>query len=226
MSNKIIEIDKLVKKYKNGSEELTVLNQLDLSIEKGAKLIITGESGRGKSTLLNIIGGLDKGTSGTVNILGQNIETLNENELYNFRNKVIGFVFQFHYLIKELTAAENVMMPYFIAGNSKKESLNKAEELLEKVNLKDRINFYPYQLSGGERQRVAVARSLINNPAIIIADEPTGNLDEKNARIVEDILFELVQQQGATLVMVTHEMKLAQRGDIIMKLEKGILHTI
>ena len=224
--SKIIEINKLVKKYKNGSEELLVLDNLDLSIDKGSKIIITGESGRGKTTLLNIIGGLDKGTSGVVNILGQNIDSMSENELYNFRNRVIGFVFQFHYLIKELTAAENVMMPYFIAGNSKKKSLSRAEEFLEKVNLKDRISFYPYQLSGGERQRVAVARSLINNPSIIIADEPTGNLDEKNARIVEDILFDLVKQQEATLVMVTHEMELAARGDVIMKLEKGKLHQI
>ena len=221
--SKIIEIDKLVKKYKNGSEELLVLDQLDLSIEKGNKIIITGESGRGKTTLLNIIGGLDRGTSGVVNILGQNIETMSENELYNFRNRTMGFVFQFHYLIKELTAAENVMMPYFIAGNSRKKSLSKAEELLEKVNLKERISFYPYQLSGGERQRVAVARSLINDPPIIIADEPTGNLDEKNSRTVEDILFDLVQQHGVTLVMVTHEMEIAKRGDLIMKLEKGKL---
>ncbi|MCL2480894.1 MAG: ABC transporter ATP-binding protein [Spirochaetaceae bacterium] len=224
--SKIIEIDKLVKKYKNGSEELVVLDQLDLSIDKGSKIIITGESGRGKSTLLNIIGGLDRGTSGVVNILGQNIETMSENELYNFRNKVMGFVFQFHYLIKELTAVENVMMPYFIASNSRKKALSKAEELLEKVNLKDRISFYPYQLSGGERQRVAVARSLINDPPIIIADEPTGNLDEKNSQIIEDILFDLVQQQGVTLVMVTHEMELAKRGDLIMKLDKGKLHPI
>ena len=224
--SKIIEIDKLVKKYKNGSEELLVLDQLDLSIEKGNKIIITGKSGRGKTTLLNIIGGLDRGTSGVVNILGQNIETMSENELYNFRNRTMGFVFQFHYLIKELTAAENVMMPYFIAGNSRKKSLSKAEELLEKVNLKERISFYPYQLSGGERQRVAVARSLINDPPIIIADEPTGNLDEKNSRIVEDILFDLVQQHGVTLVMVTHEMEIAKRGDLIMKLEKGKLNPI
>jgi len=224
--SKIIEIDKLVKKYKNGTEELVVLDQLDLSIDKGSKIIITGESGRGKSTLLNIIGGLDKGTSGVVDILGQNIETMSENELYNFRNRVMGFVFQFHYLIKELTAVENVMMPYFIAGNSRKKAMIKAEELLEKVNLKERISFYPYQLSGGERQRVAVARSLINDPSIIIADEPTGNLDEKNSRIVEDILFDLVQQHGVTLVMVTHEMKIAERGDLIMKLDKGKLHQI
>ncbi|MCL2792353.1 MAG: ABC transporter ATP-binding protein [Spirochaetaceae bacterium] len=224
--SKIIEIDKLVKKYKNGTEELVVLDQLDLSIDKGSKIIITGESGRGKTTLLNIIGGLDRGTSGAVNVLGQNIETLSENELYNFRNRVMGFVFQFHYLIKELTAVENVMMPYFIAGNSRKKSMAKAEELLEKVNLKDRTSFYPYQLSGGERQRVAVARSLINDPPIIIADEPTGNLDEKNARIVEDILFDLVRQHGVTLVMVTHEMELAKRGDLIMKIERGKLHPI
>ena len=224
--SKIIEISKLVKKYKNGSEELVVLDHLDFSIDKGSKVIITGESGRGKSTLLNIIGGLDRGTNGVVNVLGQNIEAMSENELYNFRNKVMGFVFQFHYLIKELTAAENVMMPYFIAGNSKKKSMSKAEELLERVNLKDRLSFYPYQLSGGERQRVAVARALINDPPIIIADEPTGNLDERNARIVEDILFSLVQEHKVTLVMVTHEMELAKRGDLIMKLDKGTLHQI
>ena len=224
--SKIIEIEKLIKKYKNGTEELLVLDELDLTIEKGNRIMITGESGRGKSTLLNIIGGLDKGTSGIVNVLGKNIAAMNENELYDFRNKVMGFVFQFHYLIKELTAVENVMMPYFIAGNSIKKSMSKAEELLEKVNLKDRTSFYPYQLSGGERQRVAVARSLINDPPIIIADEPTGNLDEKNALIVEDILFDLVRQSGVTLIMVTHEMELAKRGDIIMKLDKGKLNPI
>jgi lipoprotein-releasing system ATP-binding protein len=222
----VVEIKNLFKKYKNGTDDLVILDQLDLTLEKGKKLIITGESGCGKSTLLNIMGGLDRGSGGVVKICGADIEQLEENELYNFRNRITGFVFQFHYLLKELTAAENVMMPMFIRGETKKKSLEEAEKLLVKVNLAERSSFYPYQLSGGERQRVAVARALINNPSILLADEPTGNLDEKNSRIVEELLFTLVEEQGTTLVMVTHDTSLSARGDITMKLERGRLKEI
>lgn len=224
--SKIIEIEKLVKKYNNGSEELVIIDNLDFELEKGKKLVITGESGCGKSTLLNIIGTLDRGSGGKVKVAGFDVEQMEESRLYNFRNKKLGFVFQFHYLLKELTAAENVMMPFFIAGNSMKEGMEKAVELLGKVNLKERSSHYPYQLSGGERQRVAVARALINNPPLILADEPTGNLDEKNSRLVEDLLFSLVDENKSTLIMVTHDLFLAQKGDISMKLEMGKLVSL
>jgi lipoprotein-releasing system ATP-binding protein len=226
MNNKIVEISNLVKKYSNGGEDLVILDQLDLSLEKGKKLIITGASGCGKSTLLNIIGGLDRGSGGIVSVSGHDVEKMKEPELSNFRNKVIGFVFQFHYLLKELTAVENVMMPSFIAGNTRKKALEEAENLLRKVNLGDRSSYYPYQLSGGERQRVAVVRALINRPHMVLADEPTGNLDEKNSRAVEQLLFNLVEENNTTLIMVTHDAALAQRGDITMKLERGKLKEI
>ncbi len=226
MNNVIVEVDKLVKKYTTGGEDLVILDSLDLSLEKGKKLIITGESGCGKSTLLNIIGGLDRGSGGVVNVSGFDVEKMNESQLYSFRNTIIGFVFQFHYLLKELTAVENIMMPAFIGGDSRKEATEKAGVLLEKVNLEGRSSYYPYQLSGGERQRVAVARALINRPALLLADEPTGNLDEKNSRIVEELLFNLVNENNTTLIMVTHDVELAGRGDIRMKLEKGVLKEI
>lgn len=226
MNNNIVEIRSLVKKYSNGGEDLVILDQLDLSLGKGKKLIITGESGCGKSTLLNIIGGLDRGSSGVVNVSGHDVEQMKELELSNFRNRVMGFVFQFHYLLKELTAVENVMMPSFIAGNSRKKAMEEAENLLRKVNLEERSSYYPYQLSGGERQRVAVVRALINKPLIVLADEPTGNLDEKNSRAVEQLLFNLVEENNTTLIMVTHDAGLAQRGDITMKLESGKLKKL
>jgi len=224
--DKVVEIEKLFKKYKSGTDDLVILEGLDLTLEKGKKLIITGESGCGKSTLLNIMGGLDRGSGGVVKICGADVEQMEEKDLYNFRNRIIGFVFQLHYLLKELTAAENVMMPMFIRGETKKKSLEEAEKILLKVNLAERASFYPYQLSGGERQRVAVARALINNPSILLADEPTGNLDEKNSRIVEELLFSLVAEQNTTLVMVTHDASLSERGDMTMKLEKGRLREI
>ena len=226
MNKIIVGIEKLVKRYSNGNEELTIIDNLELELEEGKKLIVTGESGCGKSTLLNIIGGLDRGSGGRVLVCGIDVEKMSEPELYAFRNRTIGFVFQFHYLLKELTAAENVMMPLFISGKPKKESLRQAEYLLEKVNLAERASYYPYQLSGGERQRVAVARALINTPSLLLADEPTGNLDEKNSRIVEQLLFSLVDEKKTTLVMVTHDASLSDRGDIKMKLEKGKLHRI
>lgn len=224
--NPILELNNLEKKFCNGGEELVILRNIDFSLEVGKKLVIIGESGCGKSTLLNIIGALDNATSGTVKVDGMQIDTMKENELYNYRNKVTGFIFQFHYLLKELTAAENVMMPAFISGISKKEAMEKAQELLEKVNLSSRSTFYPYQLSGGERQRAAVARALINKPRLLLADEPTGNLDSENSMAVQELIFSLIEEQGTTLIMVTHDMAIAARGDITMKIVKGKLETV
>ena len=201
------------KKFETEAEELQILKNITLDIKEGSTTIITGESGSGKSTLLNIIGGLDRADSGEVLIGGRDIAKLSENQLSEFRKKQIGFIFQFHYLLKDFTCIENVMMPYFMAGNSKKAAMQKAGELLEKVKLGERTGHYPSQMSGGERQRAALARALMNDPEMILADEPTGNLDEENSRVVEELLFDMVNEYGKTLILVTHDAELAGRGD-------------
>ncbi len=222
----LLEIRNLVKIYDNGSEELKILDRIDLELEKGGNLVITGESGCGKSTLLNIIGSLDTAQSGTVRVGNYNVSELDEDELYRYRNSVVGFIFQFHYLLKELTAVENVMLPSFISGTPRKKALEKAEYLLERVNLINRKDHYSRQLSGGERQRVAVARAMINDPELILADEPTGNLDSDNSEIVENLLFRLVEENNTTLVLVTHDAAIAKRGEKKITIEKGKLLSI
>ena len=222
----LLEIRGLVKTYDNGSEKLKILNNIDLDLEKGDNLVITGESGCGKSTLLNIIGSLDSAQEGTVKVDSTDVTGLKEEDLYYYRNSVVGFIFQFHYLLKELTAIENVMLPAFISGLSRKEAFEKAEYLLEKVNMCGRKDHYSRQLSGGERQRVAVARAMINNPQLILADEPTGNLDEDNSVIVENLLFKLVEENNTSLILVTHDAGIAERGSRKITIEKGKLHTL
>jgi len=225
MSN-IIEIRKLTKAYKTGDEQLVIIRDLDLDVEENSSVVITGASGSGKSTLLNLISGLDSPTSGSVKVLGSNVEKMSENELTRYRSSSIGLVFQFHYLLNDFTAAENVMLPCFMAGNSRKDAMARAEHLLDEVGLSDRLDHYPLELSGGERQRVAVARALVNEPDIILADEPTGNLDEKNSGVVEELLFRLIENHRKTLVLVTHDMRLAERGDRIMVIEHGELRGL
>ncbi|HAK44557.1 MAG TPA: lipoprotein-releasing system ATP-binding protein LolD, partial [Spirochaeta sp.] len=173
----LLKLTGVRKTYETEAEELLILRNIDLEINAETTTVITGESGSGKSTLLNIIGGLDRADSGNIEVGGRSIESLNENQLSDFRKRQIGFIFQFHYLLKDFTCLENVMMPFFMAGNSRKEAAAKAESLLERVKLGERMTHYPSQLSGGERQRAALARALINDPEIILADEPTGNLD-------------------------------------------------
>jgi lipoprotein-releasing system ATP-binding protein len=184
---------------------------------------ITGESGSGKSTLLNLIGGLDVPTAGTITVDGTRIDTASEEVLTEYRNRRIGFIFQFHYLLKDLTACENVMMPAYMGGMKRRTALQKAEELLRKVNLSDRKDFYPSQLSGGERQRVAVARALINEPDMILADEPTGNLDERHSAVVADMLFQLADTFDTALIIVTHDRSLSARAELQYMLRKGVL---
>ena len=177
-------------------------------------------------TLLNLISGMDNLTSGTIVVDNQPVHQLDENSLAKFRSKSIGLIFQFHYLLKDFTALENVMMPAYMTGISKDKAIGKARDLIYEVGLEDRINHYPSQLSGGGRQRIAVVRSLINDPGVILADEPTGNLDENNSKIVEDLLFKLVADHGKTLLMVTHDIELAARADVHLKLENGQLAPI
>ena len=221
---KLLKVKEVSKKFKTEAEELLILKNINLEIENNTTTIITGESGSGKSTLLNILGGLDTADGGSIEVSGSFLEKMNENRLSEYRKKKIGFIFQFHYLLKDFTCVENVMMPYYMAGNSRKAAVEKAESILERVKLSDRIKHYPAQLSGGERQRAALARALINDPEIILADEPTGNLDEDNSRVVENLLFDMVRDFGKTLLMVTHDMELADRGDGHYHLHKGELH--
>jgi lipoprotein-releasing system ATP-binding protein len=208
----LIELDNVKKSFVSGQEELIVFNGVSFRVETGESVVITGESGCGKSTLLNLIGGLDNPTEGTVQSCGFPVHKAGEKALTEYRRKAIGFIFQFHYLLKEFTALENTMLPALMAGAPKKQARERALKLLGDVGLAGRLDHYPSQLSGGERQRVAIARSLINSPRVVLADEPTGNLDEKNSRMIEEILFSLVSDYNAVLLLVTHDIHLAAAG--------------
>ena len=226
--SRILEIKNLEKTYVSDSESLTILKDLNLTVEEGSKIVIVGESGSGKSTLLNIIGGIDKITAGSV-LAGPDgkydLTKLDESQIAEYRSKFLGFIFQFHYLLKDFTALENVYMPAYIAGLSKKEAEEKAARLLQDVGVYERKDHLPSQLSGGERQRVAVARSLINDPSLILADEPTGNLDPANASLIGDLLFSMVEKYNKTLLLVTHDMNLAAKGQKCYRIKKGRLEV-
>lgn len=213
----MIEIKGVTKSF--GS--LQVLKGIDLCIEKGEIVSIVGPSGAGKTTLLQIIGTLDKPDNGSVVVDGIETSTLSTNKLSEFRNKHLGFVFQFHQLLPEFTAIENIMIPAYIAGMKNKEAHNRAEELLEFMGLNDRANHKPNELSGGEKQRVAVARALMNNPAVILADEPSGSLDSKNKEELHKLFFDLRDKFGQTFVIVTHDETLATLTDRTIHLKDG-----
>ena len=200
---------------------LPVLKGVDIKITKGEIVSIVGSSGAGKSTLLHILGTLDKADKGTVTLGEQKIEDLSGRKLAAFRNKNIGFVFQFHHLLPEFTALENVCIPAWIAGSRKKETISRATKLLTTLGLESRLENKPQQLSGGEQQRVAVARALINNPSIIMADEPTGNLDSANARELHQLFIDLRNQFNQTFLIVTHNEELAQMSDRILQMKDG-----
>ena len=221
----ILIIESVKKDYFLGNEKIEVLKDINLKVEKGTTILITGESGSGKSTLLNLVGGIDTPTSGRIYIDKTDITVLTEDQISDFRRNMVGFIFQFHFLLKDFSALENIMIPSIIAGVPMKEARVRAEGLLKDVGLLNRKNHYLVELSGGERQRVAVARSLMNDPQIIIADEPTGNLDEKNSKIVEDILFALVEQYNKTMILVTHDRGLSERGNRHLSIEHGVLVT-
>ena len=219
----VVSIKNVEKTYVTQFEQLTVLKDCNLEVEEGKKIVIVGESGSGKSTLLNIIGGIDSVNKGEVIAGKYRVSHLKEKALCEYRSNYLGLIFQFHYLLKDFTALENVYMPAIIAGCPKKEAIEKAKALLQDVGIIDRQSHLPSQLSGGERQRVAVARALINDPQLILADEPTGNLDPANARLIGDLLFSMVDKYHKTLFLVTHDMKLASKGDLIYRIVDGAL---
>jgi len=222
----LLKVSNIVKNYVSGAETLHILKGINFEIEEGKTAAISGQSGSGKSTLLNIIGGLDRCDDGKVYIkTNKNMEitSFSEKEMSLYRSKMVGFIFQFHYLLKDFTALENIMLPAFIAGIKKKEAMEKARELLADIKMENRKNHFPSQLSGGERQRIAVARSMVNEPAIILADEPTGNLDQQNSDIVAQLLFESVKKRNKTMIIVTHDKTVASRACFRFNLEYGQL---
>jgi putative ABC transport system ATP-binding protein len=217
-SMQTIRLEKLEKAYKLGDVELKVLNGINLEIKKGEKVAIMGPSGSGKSTILHIAGCLDRPTSGKVFVDKKDVSKLSDNELARIRRDKIGFVFQFFYLIPSLTALGNVMLPMIFSG---KQNRKKAEKLLDDVGLSERKDHLPAQLSGGERQRVAIARAMANDPAVIMADEPTGNLDSKSGKEIIDYLIKLNKEKEMTLIIVTHDKSIASNADRIIYLKDG-----
>lgn len=222
----ILEVRNVHKLYKTEGECLEVLQDISFDLKGGESLIITGESGCGKSTLLNIIGGLDSATSGKISSCGYDITGMNEADLTDYRKKSIGFIFQFHYLLKDFTALENLMLPLLINGESKKVAKEHALKLIDDVGLYNRKKHFPSQLSGGERQRVAIARALANRPKIILADEPTGNLDERNSKLVQTLLFKLVEDYNKSLILVTHDATIKDKGNFHYSIKSGRFITI
>ena len=224
MSKEILKLENVEKKYSGSVEELHIINNLSFSAEEGEFISILGRSGSGKSTLLNIMGLLDRVDGGKIFIGGQEVDKLSEEERDKIKNQMIGFVFQFHYLLPEFTALENVMLPALLNNFDKKLEIEKrAKELLEKVGLGERENHKPSQLSGGEKQRVAIARALINSPKILLADEPTGNLDEETSEMIFKILKDINKNEKQTIIVVTHSKDLAEISDKQLYLKKGVL---
>jgi lipoprotein-releasing system ATP-binding protein len=219
----LLELEKVRKSFRSGTERLVVLDDVSLSIDSGQSVVIGGESGSGKSTLLNLIAGLESVDAGSIRFDGNPLESGDEARLSAFRSTRLGLVFQFHYLLKDFSALENVMLPAFLAGVPRAAATERAEELLAEVGLSERLSHFPSQLSGGERQRAAVARALINDPDLILADEPTGNLDELNSRRIEESLFMLASEHGTSLIVVTHDRRLFERGDFHYVLRQGRL---
>ncbi len=223
MSKIIIDGVGLAKTYQEGELNTPVFSAINIHVLAGESLAIVGASGSGKSTLLHLLAGLDNPTAGTVQLMEQDLHNTSELERGRLRNRYLGFIYQFHHLLPEFTALENVMMPLLIAGQSAKLAEIPAKALLEQVGLGHRLQHKPGELSGGERQRVAVARALVNHPACVLADEPTGNLDERTAASVFDLLMQLKQQHNAALVIVTHDHRLADKCDRVLELFQGQL---
>lgn len=219
LAETILDIQNVNKIYKSAGKELNVLNNINFSLAAGSAVAITGPSGSGKTTLLGLCAGLDRASSGTVSLGGIKLDALSEDERASIRNKYVGFIFQNFQLMPTLTALENVMVPMELRGE--KDIRSHAMDLLDKVGLADRSHHYPVQLSGGEQQRVSLARAFSNKPAILFADEPTGNLDAETSHKVEKLLFDLNKDAGTTLVIVTHDLELAMQTNRIIKIKGG-----
>ncbi len=210
--------------YRSGAQELRVLRGLDLAVDPGEAVAIVGGSGCGKSTLLHILGALDRPSEGRIEVGGRSLEDMDDLQLARMRNQQIGFVFQFHHLLREFSALENVMMPALIAGVAPAAARDQARELLAAVGLGQREDHASTELSGGEQQRVAVARALVNDPLVLLADEPSGNLDQETSGRLHDLLFRVREERGVAMVLVTHNPELAARADRILTLSEGVLH--
>ena len=222
----ILKVNRVSKSYHDGSNTTEVLKNVDLSVYEGEQLAIVGSSGSGKSTLLHVMGTLDKPSDGSVLLDGQDVYEISAKKQSQIRNRDLGFIYQFHHLLPEFSAIENVAMPAFIQGENKSVALKRAEELLNRVGLAHRLNHTPAELSGGERQRVAIARALINKPKLVLADEPTGNLDAASGESVYQLIKELSQQIGTAFVVVTHDNQLAAKMDRQLVMKTGRLEPM
>lgn len=226
MSDLVIQAVQLTKSYQEGERSLEIFSGLDFELGVGQSVGIVGSSGAGKTTLLNILGGLDSPTSGEIRLCGVDLTVCKDKALTKVRNQHLGFVYQFHHLLAEFNAIENVAMPLFISGMKRQDAEARAKDLLTKVGLSDRMSHKPSELSGGERQRVAIARALVNEPQCVLMDEPTGNLDELTAKSIQSLMLELQKSMGISFVVVTHDMQLAHQMDRVLQLEQGKLKVL
>ena len=219
----VLQVSALGRRYQQGDLDVEVLSDVNLTIERGERVAIIGSSGSGKSTLLHLLGGLDTPTNGKIILAGVDLASLGQAARGRLRNQAVGFVYQFHHLLPEFTALENVSMPLLIRGESKTSAQKQATAILERVGLGDRLRHKPAELSGGERQRAAIARAVVTKPQLVLADEPTGNLDEATSMRVYEMMLDLNRELGTSLLLVTHDLRLAARMDRVLKLGNGVL---